>query len=85
MGYLLLLGPSLKNKNFEQREEIREEIRLKLEALGIVLQEYVWIWDKKDQLRLLIGEYKDTKDCFYLQKYLQKNGLKTEFSNKLPL
>lgn len=85
MGYLLLIGPTLKDKDFQQREKNREEMRVKLEKLGIILQEYIWIWDKQDQLKLVIGEYKREEDCYYLQKYLHRNGLKTIFLNQFPV
>ncbi|HCO12178.1 MAG TPA: hypothetical protein DIT19_03015 [Desulfonauticus sp.] len=79
MGYLLIVGPKLKDRDFEIREKYREKIREKLSHLGIVLQEYVWIWDRKNWLKLVVGKYEKAEDSVYLQRFLQKNGFKTEF------
>ena len=57
MYYVLIRGSAYGNLRFEAREEIREDLRKRLEAQGIRFLEYHWIWDEEDRCLLLVGQY----------------------------
>ncbi|MEF2144907.1 MAG: hypothetical protein V3573_05635 [Desulfovibrionaceae bacterium] len=52
--WVLACGDSIGDKPFEDRDQARERLRAEVEAAGIVLPEYIWVWDDEDRALLVI-------------------------------
>ena len=72
--YVLIRGPSYGSLGFEARENIRTEIRKKLEDGGIRFVEYTWGWDEDDNCLLLAGKYNKKEDAYWWIRALESMG-----------
>ena len=70
--------------NFDAREQVREDIRKRLEDHGLRYVEYIWVWDEQDQCLLVAGIYEKMDDARYLVKVLADFGFETCFRTQLP-
>jgi len=82
--YVLIRGPSYGSLDFEARENIRTEIRERLEAEGIRFIEYTWVWDEEDRCLLLVGRYEKKEDARWWIKALEAMGFEICIRTKLP-
>jgi len=84
MYYVLIEGPSYRGLSFEAREQVREELRHKLEDSSIRFIQYDWVWDEDDRCLLLVGQYERLKDAQYWIKALESMGFEVTVRTKLP-
>ena len=84
MVYVLIQGPSYRNLDFEAREKLREELRLRLESHGIRFVEYGWVWDEDDRCLLLVGTYELEEDARYWVQALESMGFEVIVRSSLP-
>jgi len=84
MHYLLIQGPSYRGLGFEAREEIREDLRRRLEGCGIRFMQYDWVWDEEDRCLLLAGQYESIEDGRHWIKALQSLGFTVLARTDLP-
>jgi hypothetical protein len=84
MYYILIRGRSYRNLAFEDREKIRESIRLDLEAKGIRFLEYPWVWDEEDRCLLLVGRYENMVDARWWIRALESMGFEISIRDGLP-
>lgn len=82
--YVLIRGPSYASLDFDARENIRTEIREKLEANGIRFVEYTWVWDEDDHCLLLVGQYEKKEDAFWWIRALESIGFEVCIRTSLP-
>ncbi len=82
--YVLIRGPSYGSLDFDARENIRTEIRERLEAEGIRFIEYTWVWDEEDHCLLLVGRYEKKEDARWWIKALEAMGFEVCIRTKLP-
>ena len=82
--YVLIRGPSYGSLDFEARENIRTEIRERLEAEGIRFIEYTWVWDEEDRCLLLVGRYEKKEDAHWWIRALEAMGFEICIRTKLP-
>jgi hypothetical protein len=84
MLYVLLQGPSYRDLDFEAREKVREELRLRLESQGVRFVEYGWVWDEDDRCLLLVGTYEREEDARYWIQALRSMGFEVITRPSLP-
>ncbi len=84
MYYVLIQGPSYGDLDFEKREQIREDLRFRLETHGISFVEYNWVWDEKDRCLLLTGTYENLDDADLWIKALESMGFEICIRTHLP-
>jgi hypothetical protein len=84
MYYILIRGPSYRHLAFEDREKVRENLRLKLEGRGIRFLEYPWIWDEEDRCLLLVGRYENMGDARWWIRALESMGFEISIRTGLP-
>lgn len=84
MHHLLIKGASYKGLDFDEREKVRDDLRVRLEARGIRFVEYPWIWDEDDQCLLLAGSYEDLEDARWWTKALESAGFETCIRTTIP-
>jgi hypothetical protein len=84
MYYTLIKGPPYGNLGFEEREEIRENLRNRLEAHGIRFLEYHWIWDEDDRCLLLVGQYDQMENASLWIQALESMGFAVCIKTHLP-
>jgi len=84
MYYVLIRGPSLRDLAFQEREKIRETIRVKLEANGIRFLEYPWVWDEEDRCLLLVGRYENMDDAQWWIRALEFMEFEISIRTDLP-
>jgi hypothetical protein len=84
MVYVLIRGPSYGNLPFEEREKVRERIRLDLEAHGVRYVEYCWVWDEEDRCLLLAGQYERIEDATLWIEALESMGFEILIRRDLP-
>ncbi len=82
--YVLIRGPSYGSLGFEAREQIRTEIRERLEAGGIRFLEYPWVWDEEDRCLLLVGQYENKENAVWWIKTLESMGFEICIRTSLP-
>ena len=84
MVYVLIQGPSYRDLDFEEREKVREDMRLGLESHGIRFVEYGWVWDENDRCLLLVGTYEREEDARYWIQALESMGFEVILRTSLP-
>ena len=84
MYYVLIRGPSYKGLDFEAREDIRNGLRLNLEANGLRYVQYNWVWDEEDRCLLEAGKYEDKDDAIHLIRALESMGFEICIRTSLP-
>jgi hypothetical protein len=84
MVYVLIQGPSYRDLDFEERERVREKMRLRLESRGIRFVEYGWVWDEDDRCLLLVGTYEREEDARYWIQALESMGFEVMLRTSLP-
>jgi hypothetical protein len=84
MVYVLIQGPSYRDLDFEAREKVREDLRLRLESHGIRFVEYGWVWDEEDRCLLLVGEYEREEDARYWIQAIESMGFEVILRTSLP-
>lgn len=84
MYYTLIKGPTYSNLGFEEREEIREKLRKKLETHGIRFLEYHWVWDEDDRCLLLVGQYDQMEEATWWIRALESMGFTVCIKTYLP-
>jgi hypothetical protein len=82
--YVLIRGSAYGNLRFEAREEIREDLRKRLEAQGIRFLEYHWIWDEEDRCLLLVGQYEQMESARWWIRALESMGFTVCIKTSLP-
>ena len=82
--HVLILGPSYRCLDFDQREQIRENIRTRLEKQGIRFVEYCWVWDEADRCLLLAGTYDNIEQARWWIKALESMGFEICTRTDLP-
>ena len=84
MVYVCIRWASYKSRDFDKREQIREDLRLKLESHGIRFLEYCWVWDENDQCLLVAGTYDRMEDARQWIRSLESMGFETTVQTSLP-
>ena len=84
MNYVCIRWKSYKDLDFDERERIREDLRLKLESHGIRFLEYSWVWDENEQCLLVAGTYDRMEDARQWIRSLESMGFETTFRTSLP-
>jgi hypothetical protein len=84
MNYVCIRWKSYKDVDFDERENIREELRLALESHGIRFLEYSWIWDENDRCLLMVGSYKRIEDARQWIRVLESMGFEIIVRASLP-
>jgi len=82
--HVLIVGPSYRGLAFDQREQVRENLRVRLEEQGIRFVEYCWVWDEQDRCLLLVGTYQDLEQATYWIKALRSMGFDLCLRTDLP-
>jgi hypothetical protein len=84
MVYVLIQGPSYRGLEFEAREKVRENLRLRLESQGVRFVEYGWVWDEEERCLLLAGTYDREEDARYWIQALRTMGFEVILRTGLP-
>lgn len=84
MHYILIRGPSYRDLDFEARERVREDLRQKLAAHGILFAEYGWVWDEEDRCLLVVGKYENGEDARWWIRALVSMGFEICIRTELP-
>lgn len=82
--HVLLAGPSYRGLDFDQREEVRENLRIRLKEQGIRFVEYCWVWDEQDRCLLLVGTYENLNQATSWMEALQSMGFELCTRTHLP-
>lgn len=72
--HVLIVGPSYRGLDFDQREKVRENLRIRLEIQGVRFVEYCWVWDEQDHCLLLVGTYDNLEQATYWMEALESMG-----------
>jgi hypothetical protein len=84
MNYVCIRWKSYKDLDFDERERIREDLRLKIESHGIRFLEYSWVWDENEQCLLVVGTYDRIEDARQWIRSLESMGFETTVRTSLP-
>ncbi len=84
MNYVLIQGPSYRSLDFEAREKVRENLRIRLENHGLRWVEYHWVWDEEDRCLLLTGCFEHLEDADQIIEMLQSLGFEICIRHQLP-
>jgi len=82
--HVLIVGPSYRGLAFNEREQVRENLRTRLEEQGIRFVEYCWVWDEQDQCLLLVGTYENLEQATYWMEALRSMGFDLCLRTHLP-
>jgi len=84
MNYVCIRWKSYEGVDFDERENIREDLRLALEAHGIRFLEYCWVWDENDRCLLVTGAYDRMEDARQWIRSLESMGFDMTVRTSLP-
>lgn len=84
MYHVLLVGEDFKDKDFSDRERLRNQLVANLLKHGIRFLEYHWIWDKTNRVQLLVGSYSDLSEAKDWIEFLKKCGFEIRIVNNIP-
>ncbi|WP_243547288.1 hypothetical protein [Pseudodesulfovibrio tunisiensis] len=73
--WVVAIGAELDANSFEQREQARESLRTRVEAAGVMISEYVWVWDEYGQAQLVISTLPTRERAERLAARLRTKGL----------
>ncbi len=82
--YVCVCGGSYGDLDFDDREHLREQLRLKIESNGIRFLEYCWVWDEMDRCLLVTGTYEQMDDAKQWIESLERMGFHVILRNELP-
>lgn len=82
--HVLIVGPSYRGLEFDQREQVRENLRSRLEEQGIRFVEYCWVWDEQDRCLLLVGTYENPEQATLWMEALRSMGFELCLLAHLP-
>jgi hypothetical protein len=82
--HVLIVGPSYRGLDFDQREVIRDNLRNRLEKQGIRFVEYCWVWDEQDRCLLLVGTYENLEEATLWMEALRSMGFELCTRTHLP-
>lgn len=84
MNYVCIRWKSYQDADFDERENIREDLRLALESHGIRFLEYCWVWDENNQCLLMVGSYDRIEDARQWINSLESMGFDVTVRSSLP-
>ena len=84
MYYLCIVGESYEHLGFDERERIREKLRIRLEMHGVRFLEYCWVWDENDLCLLVAGTYERMEDARQWIRALESMGFDLIIRTSLP-
>ncbi len=73
--WVLACGEAFDPDDFEQREAARERLLDELQAKGVVLPEYIWVWDEQPRAQLVITSLPSEERAQRVAEHLRKKGL----------
>lgn len=73
--WVLACGDAFDPDDFEQREAARERLLDELQAKGVVLPEYIWVWDDHPRAQLVITSLPSEERAERVAEHLRKKGL----------
>ena len=82
--YVCIRGGSYVNLAFDERERLRENLRVRIEAHGIRFLEYCWVWDENDRCLLVTGTYERMEDARQWIQTLESMGFEITIRTGLP-
>lgn len=84
MYYVLLVGPDIGDKDFEERDRLRDLVVESLKLEGILFVEYHWVWDETNKIQLLLGQYQNLSDAKEWIGFFVKKGFDLRIVEKIP-
>ncbi|NJB67786.1 hypothetical protein GGQ74_001426 [Desulfobaculum xiamenense] len=75
--WVLVCGRALNPDDFEQRELARRELREMLDAHGLTMREYIWVWDNTDTAQVVAGRHVERPAADDHARALERMGLRT--------
>jgi len=73
--WVLACGDPLNPEDFKSRDMARDRLRRKVEEVGIVLSEHVWVWDGSDTAQLVITTLPTRERAERVAEKLRQKGL----------
>lgn len=73
--WILACGEVSTSKDFDKREAARLQLLEQVQAVGLMLQENIWVWDDSGQVQLVIATVPAIKRADILAKHLRNKGL----------
>ena len=74
--WVLAVGDDLDGVPFEDRDRARDALRGEVEAAGVMLAEYVWVWDEAQQAQLVIATFPSLDRARRVAERLRQKGLR---------
>lgn len=84
MNHVCIRWKSYRGLDFDERESVREELRLALESQGVRFLEYSWVWDENDRCLLVAGTYDRMEDAGQWIRTLESMGFDITVRTSLP-
>lgn len=78
--WVLAVGSDFADVPFVDRDVAREQLRTQVEAAGIVLSEYVWLWDTENRAQLILLTLPTRERAERIAKRLRTKGLEIRVS-----
>lgn len=74
--WVLAVGDDLEGAPFEARDIARDILRQQVETAGVLLAEYVWVWDDAKQAQLVVATFPSLERARRVAERLRTKGLK---------
>lgn len=73
--WVLACGEPLDPEDFASRDRARDILRKEVEACGLMLPEYVWVWDDAEAAQLVITTLPSRDRAMRVAQKLRERGL----------
>lgn len=80
--WVLAVGEDLGAAPFAERERARERLRQEVEGAGVVLAEYVWVWDESRAAQLVLSTLPSLERAQRVAERLRAKGLQVRVTRQ---
>lgn len=82
--WVLAVGRAFGEDGFETRERSRNELVARVEDAGIVLREYVWVWDDRGCAQLVVASFNSRPLAEKMAERLGRQGFDVRIRRAAP-
>jgi len=80
--WVLALGAPLDDEDFGNRERAREKLRMVLDAAGIKMHEYTWVWDRSGRAQVVLATCAEEHGARGIARRIELAGIPTRVTRE---
>lgn len=80
--WVLAQGAPMDPEDFGNRERAREKLRMVLDAAGIKMHEYTWVWDNSSRAQVVLATCADELAAHAIARRIEQAGIPTRVTRE---